>query len=210
MAGPSEACGSGGLACSGCFVAVFRRAEGQQLLGRRRIWIGDRYSLILLRGGGGSRYAGTVTTINDRFKRGSCPSWCQTWHADWDLEPEAHDGPHWSTVDTDDGGGVEIATVQNVDGDVLVWVDAEHGSMLTPAQARAAADELLEAGSWVEDQGTHLAVSPEVLTAAVLTSGERRPPEPPGPGLWMRFEQPRPSRPSRLHLAMVYRAGSYL
>ena len=100
-----------------------------------------------------------MTTINDRFKRGSCPSWCQTWHADWDLEPEANDGPRWSTVDTDDGGGVEIATVQNVDGHVLVWVVAEHGSMLTPAQARTAADELLEAASWAEDHGTHLAVS---------------------------------------------------
>ena len=69
------------------------------------------------------------------------------------------DWPRSSTVDTEDGGGVEIATVQNVDGDVLVWVDAEHGSMLTPGQARAAADELLEAAPWVEDQGTHLAVS---------------------------------------------------
>ena len=100
-----------------------------------------------------------MTTIDDRFRRGSCPSWCQTRHADWDLEPEAHDGPRWSTVDTDDGAGVEIATVQNTEGEVVVWLDAEHGSMLTPAQARAAAHELLEAASWVENQCTYLAVS---------------------------------------------------
>jgi len=100
-----------------------------------------------------------MTTIDDRFKRGSCPSWCQTRHADWDVEPEAHDGPRWSTVDTDDGGGFEIATVQNVDGDVLVWIDAEQRSMLTPAHARAAARELLEAAFWVENQCAYLAVS---------------------------------------------------
>jgi hypothetical protein len=102
-----------------------------------------------------------MTTIDDSFKRGSCPSWCTTRHADWDLEPQAHDGPRWSTVDTDDDVGVDIATVQNVDGDVVVWIDAEHGSMLTPAQARAAAHELLEAASWVENVCTHLAVSQE-------------------------------------------------
>jgi hypothetical protein len=92
-----------------------------------------------------------MTIADDRFKRGSCPSWCQTRHADWDVEPGGHDGPRWSTVRTDDGSSVDIATVQNEDGDVVVWVDAEHGSMLTSEQARAAAHELLEAASWVED-----------------------------------------------------------
>jgi hypothetical protein len=92
-----------------------------------------------------------MTIADDRFKRGSCPSWCQTRHADWDLEPGGHDGPRWSTVRTDDGSSVDIATVQNEDGDVVVWVDAEHGSMLTSEQARAAAHELLEAASWVDD-----------------------------------------------------------
>jgi len=41
--------------------------------------------------------------------------------------------------------------VQNDDGDVVVWVDAEHGSMLNSEQAPAAALALLEAVSWVDD-----------------------------------------------------------
>ena len=92
-----------------------------------------------------------MTTGDNRFKRVSCPSWCQTRRADWDIEPGGHDGPRWSTVSTDDGSSVDIATVQNDGGDVVVWVDAEHGSMLTAEQARAAARGLLEAASWVDD-----------------------------------------------------------
>jgi hypothetical protein len=65
--------------------------------------------------------------------------------------PGSHDGPRWPTIHTDDGTSVDIATVQNDDGDVVVWVDAEHGSMLTSEQARAAARALLEAASWVDD-----------------------------------------------------------
>jgi hypothetical protein len=54
-------------------------------------------------------------------------------------------------VCTADGSCVDIATVQNEDGDVVVWVDAEHGSMLTSEQAPVAARELLEAASWVDN-----------------------------------------------------------
>jgi len=72
-----------------------------------------------------------MTSAADRFEWDSCPSWCLTRHADWDIEPEGHDEPRWPTIHTDDGTSVDIATVQNDDGDVVVWVDAEHGSMLT-------------------------------------------------------------------------------
>jgi hypothetical protein len=65
--------------------------------------------------------------------------------------PGSHDGPRWPTIHTDDGTSVDIATVQNDDGDVVVWVDAEHGSMLNSEQARATARALLEAASWVDD-----------------------------------------------------------
>ena len=92
-----------------------------------------------------------MTTADDRFGRGSCPNWCQTRHADWDIEPGGHAGPRWSPVHTDDGTSIDIATAQNEDGDVVVWVDAEHGSMLTSEQARETAHQLLEAASWVED-----------------------------------------------------------
>ena len=92
-----------------------------------------------------------MTSAADRFEGASCPSWCLTRHADWDLEPGAHDGPRWPTIYTADGTYVDIATAQDDDGDVVVWVDAEHGSMLTSAQARAAAQALLEAATWVDD-----------------------------------------------------------
>ena len=92
-----------------------------------------------------------MTNAADRSEWDSCPSWCLTEHADWDIEPGAHDGPRWPTIHTDDGTSVDIATVQNDDGNVVVWVDAEHGSMLTSEQARAAARALFEAASWVDD-----------------------------------------------------------
>ena len=95
-----------------------------------------------------------MTSAADRFEWVSCPSWCLTRHADWDLEPGSHDGPRWPTIHTDDGTYVDIATAQNDDGNVVVWVDAEHGSMLTSEQARAAAHALLEAASWVDDHPT--------------------------------------------------------
>jgi hypothetical protein len=38
---------------------------------------------------------------------------------------------------TPDGTSVDIATVQNDDGDVVAWVDTEHGSMLSYPMPRA-------------------------------------------------------------------------
>ena len=65
------------------------------------------------------------------FRMGLVPSWCLTRHGDWGLEPGGHDGPRWLTIHTDNGASVDIATVQNDDGDLVVWVDAKHGAMLT-------------------------------------------------------------------------------
>jgi hypothetical protein len=38
------------------------------------------------------------------------------------MEPESHHGLRWSTERADDGYWVDIPTVQNKDGDVVVWV----------------------------------------------------------------------------------------
>lgn len=67
------------------------------------------------------------------------------------TEPGSHDGPHWLSVQADDGNSVDIATAQNDDRVVVVWVEAANGSMLTSEQARVAAGQLLEAASWVDD-----------------------------------------------------------
>jgi hypothetical protein len=50
---------------------------------------------IRLQGRDGSGYTGAMTAADDRFERRSCPSWCQTMHADWDIDPTGHDGPRW-------------------------------------------------------------------------------------------------------------------
>ena len=44
-----------------------------------------------------------MTSAADRFEWGNCASWCLTRHADWDIEPEGHDGPRWPTIHPDDG-----------------------------------------------------------------------------------------------------------
>jgi len=95
-----------------------------------------------------------VITITGQSKRATCPSWCETRHAEWDIEPEAHDGPRWSTVRGTDESSVDVATVQDIDGAVVVWLDVEGGSNLTPEQAREVCRDLLEAASWVEDHRT--------------------------------------------------------
>jgi hypothetical protein len=95
-----------------------------------------------------------VSTITGQSKRANCPSWCETLHAEWDIEPDAHDGPRWSTVRGTDEASVDVATVQDIDGAVVVWLDVEGGSNLTPEQAREVCSALLEAASWVEDHRT--------------------------------------------------------
>lgn len=69
-----------------------------------------------------------MTATDDRSKRSTCPSWCETRHADGDVEPERHEGLRWSTVRADNGYWVDIATVQNRDGDIVVWVETDTGA----------------------------------------------------------------------------------
>jgi hypothetical protein len=69
-----------------------------------------------------------MTSNGDRPKPGNCPSWCEAIHVDGDVESEGHHGLRWSPVRADDGYWVDIATVQNKDGDVIVWVDADTGT----------------------------------------------------------------------------------
>jgi hypothetical protein len=73
-------------------------------------------------------------------------------HNDLAVEPEGHDGLSWPTVHGDDGSSVDIATGQNLTGDVGVWLSAEHGANLTPEQARVASRQLLQAATWVENR----------------------------------------------------------
>jgi hypothetical protein len=92
-----------------------------------------------------------MTSAEDRFKPGSCPGWCHVRHTGWDIELGGEDGPRWLSVQADDGNSFDIGTAQNEYGEVVVWVGAVNGSMLTSEQARVAAGQLLEAASWAED-----------------------------------------------------------
>jgi hypothetical protein len=62
-----------------------------------------------------------------QITRHTCPSWCERAHAEGDLEPEEHRGLRWSPVLADDGYWVDIPTVQNKDGDVVVCVNSSGG-----------------------------------------------------------------------------------
>jgi len=90
-------------------------------------------------------------TTTDRLKRSTCPSWCQTRHHEWAVEPEGHEGPSWPTVRGNDDSCVEVAVLQDELGDVLLWLDTDGGASLSPEQGRAAARQLLEAASWAEE-----------------------------------------------------------
>ena len=68
-----------------------------------------------------------MTTTDDPSRRSICPSWCETSHTEGDVEPAHHHGLRWSPVRPDDGYWIDIATVQNKDGDVVVWADADRG-----------------------------------------------------------------------------------
>ena len=80
-----------------------------------------------LRAGAGSGYTGRMRTTHDRSKPSDCPSWCEDTHTGEEVGPEGHHGLRWSAVRADDGYWVDISTVQNKDGDVVVQVDPETG-----------------------------------------------------------------------------------
>jgi hypothetical protein len=72
----------------------------------------------------------------------TCPAWCETNHAAWDVEPEGHDGPTFGTI------GVGVAY------DDALAVLTEDAAAMTPDQAREVACNLYRAAAWVEDQRT--------------------------------------------------------
>lgn len=74
-----------------------------------------------------SGYTGRMTTTDDPTLRSPCPPWCESSHEDGNVEPESHHGLRWSPVRADDGYWVDIPTLQNKNGDVVVWVTALDG-----------------------------------------------------------------------------------
>lgn len=79
---------------------------------------------IRLRGCDWRGYTGRMTTVDRRPTRSTRPTWCERHHAAGDIDPEDHRGLQWSPTLADDGYWVDIPTVQNIDGDVVVWVKA--------------------------------------------------------------------------------------
>jgi hypothetical protein len=65
-----------------------------------------------------------MTTVDRRPTQRTCPNWCERRHAAGDVDPEDHRGLQWSPALVDDGYWVDVPTVQNTDGDVVVWVKA--------------------------------------------------------------------------------------
>jgi hypothetical protein len=51
----------------------------------------------------------------------------------------------------EDRFSADVATMKNEDGDVGVWLSAEHAEFLTPVHARSVARALLAAADWVDD-----------------------------------------------------------
>jgi len=84
------------------------------------------------------------------MKTANCPSWCRTEHAEGETEPSSHHGPHWPPLPGDRDFSVDVAAMQT-DGDVVVFLSAEHKEHLTPLQARSVARALLAAATWVDN-----------------------------------------------------------
>ena len=81
----------------------------------------------------------------------TCPSWCHTKHPEGETGPTLHYGPHWPPLRGEDGFSADVAAVQNEDGDVGVWLSADHEEYLTTRHARSVARALLAAADWVDD-----------------------------------------------------------
>lgn len=63
-----------------------------------------------------------MTAIDPPSTRSPCPSWCERRHGAADVDPDGHRGLQWSPALADDGYWVDIPTLQNMDGDVVVQV----------------------------------------------------------------------------------------
>lgn len=81
----------------------------------------------------------------------TCPSWCHTKHPEGETGPTLHYGPHWPPLRGEEGFSADVAAVQNEDGDVGVWLSADHEEYLTTRHARSVARALLAAADWVDD-----------------------------------------------------------
>jgi len=84
----------------------------------------------------------------------TCPSWCHTEHPDGETKPSTHFGPHWPPLRGDEGFSADVAAVQNENGDIGVWLSADHDEYLTTAHARSVARALFAAADWVDSNGT--------------------------------------------------------
>jgi hypothetical protein len=82
----------------------------------------------------------------------TCPSWCHH-HPEGVTEPSKHFGPHWPPLRGDDDFTADVSAVQDENGDVGVWLSADHNEQLTTTRARSVARALLAAADWVETNG---------------------------------------------------------
>jgi hypothetical protein len=92
-----------------------------------------------------------MTIADDLSEEISHPSRGQTRQAHRDDESDSYDGRRWLTVKGHDGSSVHVAVLRHETDAEVVWLYAEHGANLTPAQARSASQALLEAASFSED-----------------------------------------------------------
>jgi hypothetical protein len=81
----------------------------------------------------------------------NCPSWCHTQHPDEETEPTSHYGPHWPPMRGEEGFSADVAAVQNEEGDIGVYLSADHVEFLTAAHARSVARAMLAAADWVDN-----------------------------------------------------------
>ena len=81
----------------------------------------------------------------------TCPSWCHTEHPEGEAQPTRHYGPHWPPLRGEEHFSADVAAVQNEQGDVGVWLSADHEEYLTTRHARSVARALLAAADWVDD-----------------------------------------------------------
>ena len=80
----------------------------------------------------------------------TCPSWCHIKHPEGETEPCLHFGPHWPPLRGHEGFSADVASVQNKNGDIGVWLSADHEEYLTTTRARSVARALFAAADWVD------------------------------------------------------------
>ena len=96
----------------------------------------------------------SMSIADDLSEEISHPSRSYTRQAHRDDESDSHDGGRWLTVKGHDGSFVHVAVLRHGTNAEVVWLHADHGANLTPAQARSASQALLEAASFAEHHRT--------------------------------------------------------